>query len=69
MLSIQEVKRRKSPSRRYLWLERLLAIIALINLILVAFDLSYVPWRDFYFAEAPIIVQYYDQVKGIEPHR
>lgn len=69
MLSVQEVKRKKHPSRRNLWLERLLAIIALINLVLVVFDLSYVPWRDFYFAEAPIIVQYYDQVKGIEQHR
>jgi len=69
MLSIQEVKRKKNPSRRNLWLEKLLAIIALINLILVLFDLSYIPWRDFYFEETPIIVQYYDQVKGIEPHR
>lgn len=69
MLSVQEVKRKKNPSRRNLWLERLLAIIALINLILVLFDLSYIPWRDFYFEETPIIVQYYDQVKGIEPHR
>lgn len=69
MLSTQEVKRRRVPPRRYLWLERLLAIIACINLILVVFDLSYVPWRDFYFEETPIVVKYYDQVKGIEPHR
>lgn len=69
MLSTQEVKRRRFPSRRYLWLERLLAIIAAVNLVLVIFDLSYVPWRDFYFEEAPLIVQYYDPIKGIEPHR
>jgi len=69
MLSAQEVKRKKNLSRRNLWLERLLAIIALINLILVLFDLSYIPWRDFYFEETPIVVQYYDQIKGIETHK
>ncbi len=69
MLSIQQIKAKKKSVRRNLWLEKLLAIIALVNLILVGFDLSYVPWRDFYFAEAPTIVKYYDQVKGIEPHR
>lgn len=69
MLSVQQVKSRKKSVRRNLWLEKLLAIIAVVNLILVMFDLSYVPWRDFYFTEAPIIVRYYDQVKGIEPHR
>ena len=29
-------------------LEKLVAIIALFNLVLIIFDLSYVPWRDFY---------------------
>ena len=69
MLSIQQIKAKKKSVRRNLWLEKLLAIIALANLILVGFDFSYIPWRDFYFAEAPTIVKYYDQVKGIEPHR
>ncbi len=71
MLSVQQLKakaKKKSP-RRNLWLEKILAIIAFVNLLLVIFDLSYIPWRDFYFAEAPTIVRYYDQVKGIEPHR
>ncbi len=69
MLSVQQLKAKKKSPRRNLWLEKLLAIIALANLVLVSFDFSYIPWRDFYFAEAPTIVRYYDQIKGIEPHR
>jgi hypothetical protein len=46
-----------------------MAMIALINLILVFFDLSYIPWRDFYLQYTPKLTQVYDQVKGIEPHR
>lgn len=59
---------KKSP-RRFLCLQRFLAIIALVNLLLVSFDLSYIPWRDFYFRHFPEVTQFYDQVKGIEPHR
>ncbi|BAZ46849.1 hypothetical protein NIES4102_38900 [Chondrocystis sp. NIES-4102] len=33
---------------RHLWLERLMAMIAVANLIIVGFDLSYVPLRDFW---------------------
>jgi hypothetical protein len=69
MLSAQQVKAKKRSVRRNLWLEKLLAIIAVANLILVVFDLSYLYLRDWYFIEAPTIVRYYDQVKGIEPHR
>jgi len=50
------------------WLARLIAILALINVALVGFDLSYIPWRDFYLEMAPGLVQVYDRVKGIEPH-
>ncbi|MFB2937708.1 hypothetical protein ACE1B6_20865 [Aerosakkonemataceae cyanobacterium BLCC-F154] len=59
---------KKSP-RRFLWLQRILAIIALANLLLVFFDLSYIPWRDFYWHHFPDVTKFYDQVKGIEPHR
>ncbi len=54
--------------RRHLWLERIIAIIAVINLVLVFFDLSYLYARDFYLQSIPSIVRYYDQVKGIKPH-
>lgn len=59
----------KQSPRRFLWLQRILAIIALVNLLLVSFDLSYIHWRDFYFHHFPEVTQIYDQVKGIEPHR
>ncbi|HAZ47511.1 MAG TPA: hypothetical protein DCZ55_24415 [Cyanobacteria bacterium UBA11371] len=59
----------QSPVGRFLWLSRLMAMIALINLILVFFDLSYIPWRDVYLQYTPQLTQVYDQVKGIEPHR
>ncbi|MFM6282335.1 MAG: hypothetical protein ACKN9K_28575, partial [Dolichospermum sp.] len=54
---------------RNLWFERLMAMTATVNLILVLFDLSYVPWRDFYFRKLPGITQFYDPIKGIETHR
>ncbi len=59
----------KSLKRRNIWFERLMAIIATINLSLVLFDLSYIPWRDFYLRNLPQITGIYDPVKGIEPHR
>ena len=51
-----------------------MALLALSNLILIFFDLSYIPWRDFYFRyfryqERPILTELYDPFKGIEPHR
>lgn len=52
-----------------LWFERLMAMIATINLGLVLFDLSYIPKRDFYLRQLPQLVQIYDKIKGIEPHR
>jgi hypothetical protein len=59
--------RPKSP--QVPWFERLMALVALGNLSLVLFDISYVPWRDFYFRQLPVITQVYDQFKGIKPHR
>ncbi|NJL23010.1 MAG: hypothetical protein HC895_22795, partial [Leptolyngbyaceae cyanobacterium SM1_3_5] len=50
--------------------ERSMAIVAFINLLLVAFDLSYLPWRDFYLRHLPTLTVWYgEQFKGIEPHR
>ena len=59
----------KAPRRRNLWFERMMAIVTTANLGLVAFDLTYVQWRDFWFRHAPVVTQWYDPVKGIEPHR
>lgn len=57
------------PKRYHLWFERLMAIIAAINLGCVLFNLSYLPWRTFYFRNLPKLTQIYDPIKGIQPHR
>lgn len=59
----------KSPKQKNLFFERLMATIATVNLCLVLFDLSYVPWRDLYLRNFPYITQIYDPIKGIEDHR
>lgn len=69
MSSLQKTQIAFRPVRRFLWLERLIALVVLLNFFLVLFDLSYIPWRDFYFEKVPQIVQQYDPIKGIEPHR
>lgn len=56
-------------SRPNLLLERIMAITAAVNLGLVAFDLSYIPWRDFYLRNLPVLTTIYDPIKGIERHR
>lgn len=78
-LSPPHKSRRRSGK---LWFERVMAIAAVTNLGLVLFDLSYVPWRDFWlrgtfqFLTLPLqvplppqLTQWYDPIKGIEPHR
>jgi hypothetical protein len=59
----------KTPKQQKLWFERFMAIVATVNLGLVLFNLSYVHWRDFYLQKLPQLVQIYDPIKGIEPHR
>jgi hypothetical protein len=75
---------RAQRPRKNLWFERAMAIAAVTNLGLVLFDLSYVPWRDFWLQGRfqmplinlplqipmpPEITRWYDPIKGIEPHR
>jgi hypothetical protein len=69
MSSLQQIAQPKLKVHKNRWFARLMAIIALVNLCLVSFDLSYIPWRDFYLKESPILTQLYDPIKGIEPHR
>jgi len=60
----------KVRNRVSLWFERILTTIAAADLGLVLFDLSYLPWRDFYVLNAPAALhETYDRLKGIEPHR
>ena len=68
MSSFQKLTTSQSTIHQNHWVERLIAIIAVVNLGLVLFNLSYVPWRDFYFQTFPSLTQY-DQIKGIVPHR
>ncbi len=56
-------------THKNLWFERLMAIIASIGFVVVIFDLTYLPWRDFYFKNIPVITQLYDPYKGIETNR
>jgi hypothetical protein len=68
-------------SRKILWYERLMAAIAVANLGFVGFDMTYVGLRDFWLrggvsvgpvsfqVPVPPIPQWYDPIKGIEPHR
>jgi hypothetical protein len=59
----------KSFKQRNLWFERFMAVAATVNLCVILFDLSYVPWRDFYLRKLPQITKIYDPIKGIEPYR
>ncbi len=42
--------------------------VALINLWMIVFDLTYLWLRPYYFRYVPVITRLYDPVKGIEPH-
>ena len=56
--------------RKATWFERVMAAIALLNLFLVLFDLSYIPYRDQYLRFLPELTEWYgDTFKGIEPER
>ncbi|MGB3614881.1 MAG: hypothetical protein WBA10_13895 [Elainellaceae cyanobacterium] len=54
------------PSRN--WWGRVVAIVAVANLAIAAFNLSYLPLRNLYLRYIPAIVTVYDPVKGIETH-
>jgi hypothetical protein len=49
------------------WWKNFIAVVAVINLVLVLFDFSYIPLRDVYLKHIPAITVY-DSVKSIEPH-
>ncbi|MDJ0692597.1 MAG: hypothetical protein QNJ41_29465 [Xenococcaceae cyanobacterium MO_188.B32] len=53
--------------KKTLW-GKAIALIAVINLALVLFNLSYLPFRDVYLHYTPFVVHLYDPVKDIEPH-
>lgn len=66
----QKYKRQRIQRNPWLLgLDRFMALAALVNLSLVLFNLSYIPFRDFYLSHLPQITTLYDPVKGIEPYR
>jgi hypothetical protein len=59
-------------SRHNSWVKRLdqlVALVVVLNVGLVLFDLSYIRFRDLYLRYFPQLTQRYDPVKGIEPYR
>ncbi len=67
---LSRVRQRDRRKGRVIWLERIVAAIALVNLILVLFDLSYIRFRDHYLQVLPEqTVWYGERFKGIEPDR
>ena len=53
MIAMTIVKRSSRRVKKYrpnIWFEKLMALVAVINLIIVGFDLSYVPLRDFWLS-------------------
>ena len=62
--------RRHTRRRINLWFERVMAILALVNLLLVIGDLTYIRFRDQYLRFLPEATEWYGATyKGIEPHR
>lgn len=69
MAALSRVRQRNDRPRST-WFERGMAAIALVNLCLVLFDLSYIRFRDVYLRVAPQpTIWYGEQFKGIEPER
>ncbi|MEM6596619.1 MAG: hypothetical protein AAF810_24380 [Cyanobacteria bacterium P01_D01_bin.36] len=68
-MALSRMGPRKQRSRAT-WFERMMAAIALINLSLVLFDLSYIRFRDLYLRFLPEPTVWYGETfKGIEPDR
>jgi hypothetical protein len=62
---IRDLSRR---SKRALAWDVFMVWVAIINLSLILFDLSYLWLRPTYFRYLPVVTRIYDPVKGIEPH-
>lgn len=59
------------PTRLSRWGHRwaqAVTLVILVNLVLVLFNLTYIPLRQIYLRYLPSVVRIYDPVKGIEPH-
>ncbi|MGK7919608.1 MAG: hypothetical protein AB4080_06325 [Trichodesmium sp.] len=59
----------RQKSRKVPIFERIMALLALVNLTLVLFNITYITFRDFYFIHIPELTEIYDPIKGIQPNR
>lgn len=64
-LRLKRWRRRLTPS--VLW-DGFMVYLALVNVGLILFDLTYLWLRPQYFTYVPAVAELYDRVKGIEPH-
>lgn len=58
----------KKARKRNIWFEKVMALLAIANLCLVIFDLTYIPLRDFYLRNFVTLTKLYDPIKGIAPN-
>lgn len=68
MVSLSKPNQSPESCPRYLWIRRSIALLAVLNLALVFFDLTYLNVRSLYLQVLPELVQRYDPIKGIRPH-
>lgn len=68
MKALQAVRDLSRRSKLRLAWDIFMVWIALINLWLILFDMTYLWLRPIYFHYAPVVTRIYDPVKGIEPH-
>ncbi|MGB3536466.1 MAG: hypothetical protein WBA13_23475 [Microcoleaceae cyanobacterium] len=62
-------KKNRKKQQDVPWFEKIMALLAAINFILVLFNFTYTRWRDLYIQYLPSLTEIYDPIKGIEPHR
>ncbi|WP_293158209.1 hypothetical protein [Okeania sp. SIO2C9] len=62
-------KKIRRKTRKVPIFERIMAFLALVNFILVLFNMTYITFRDFYFEQIPMLTKIYDPIKGIESNR
>ncbi len=59
----------RERSKRFLILDLTMLSLAVVHLLFLLFDTTYLPLRSTYLTWAPGITRAYDPMKGIEPHR
>lgn len=64
-LKLERWRRRLTPA--VLW-DGFMVYLAILNLGLIVFDITYLWLRPFYFEHVPVVTELYDRVKGIRPH-